>query len=109
LWTSNEVKIDNKNIKTISAIILTEISNIQVNCYSLADEYDNYLPLFEQIIKSIELSGDIRYVKQISDDYPILLILQNIDWSKVIASGIIGIGLSAFYSYRKKVKNNFLK
>jgi len=113
LWILYEAKRDNKNIKGITGIILTEISTIQVHCYSLAHEYDNYLPLFEQIIKSIELSGDIRYVKQISDDYPILLILQNIDWSKVIAkvivSVIIGIVLSAFYSYRKKVKNNSLK
>lgn len=107
LWVQNEVQFENVGmVKEITGVILTEIGLIEIHCYSSAGEYNNYLPLFEKIINSIELSSDIIYVKKFSDDYPII---QNINWSKIIAAAIIGMLLTLFYSYRKKQKSNFLE
>lgn len=45
----------------LSGLILTSNGFIQVACYSIRDDFEKYMPIFNSIIESVQVTKELRY------------------------------------------------
>ena len=90
LWILLETKVEGiGKVKGLSGLLLTEAGAIQISCYSLSSGFDEYVPLFEKIIRNCEIDESIKYRSRMLDSIPML---NKIDFGKVIGR-IIGFAI----------------
>lgn len=75
-------------ISGISGMILTEKGLIQVNAYSLKEDYATYEPVFRSIVKSVTPSPELAYKSKWFDSLPVSL--TGINWGKVGSKAVGG-------------------
>ena len=84
-------------ISGISGMILTEKGLIQVNAYSIKEDYATYEPVFRSIVKSVTPAPEVAYKSRWFDSLPVSF--TEMDWKKAgnkavggaIIAGIIAL------------------
>ena len=74
-------------VRCLSGTRLTEFGSIGIYCYALESTYSYYAPVFEAIIKQVEIPDSIAYTVRWTDTIPFL---RGIDWPSAIGK-VIGI------------------
>lgn len=106
VWITTQSDVVNVGkIQGLSGLIPTEKGFVQVHAYSTEPDFQNYLPIFRQIITSTTVSPDLAYKPRWSDSSSTR---SGIDWEQIAINAIIGGvmgGLIVFLAGIKRKKN----
>jgi hypothetical protein len=79
-------------IKGLIALLLTEQGGIHIAGYAKGDDFAEYLPLFEKIVRGVVPDDNLRYRPRMLESVPVV---GGIDWGRALISTLIGAGLGA--------------
>jgi hypothetical protein len=97
VWWSMEAEAGGRKIKTVSAFLFTEKSSILINCYTTPEAFNDTRPIFESIIRNIEIDKAIKYKNSIFG----MEFLENTDGSKIASAAVLGVVLSLIYRSKR--------
>jgi hypothetical protein len=106
LWSSFTMGVQGVgNVRALSAVKLTEFGFIQVNCYALEDSFDRYAPVFQGMVRDLDVAERYRYQPRLTDHAPTLW---GINVGEVALSGGLGaiiggvVGLIVYFRRRRQ-------
>lgn len=91
---------ENEPLRSILALVITEQGVVHVACYAKAVDFAACLPIFEKIIRQMEISPNLSYRHRFSDSHPVLA---NVNWRNLtwLSSVILALGVGSLWLVRR--------